>query len=420
MAVMHPRSEHRVAALQHRAEGQLGTCSEVPDRAKVARDVFGQTNDALRFAATSLLSPELTQHARKQHHLLKVGTLVRVNALGKRTSHEGHRMVLVVALAVAEDWKARQLNPELRCSAQAGCGLVVCSRRHKGATLVDEATEVPPTLTLMNSITLGCHVFLRVVKIGHLQAVWEGIEHLVGVLQLGRREGIVELHGHQACKAIAGIPDVCPGQRTLLISLSLVVALQDCMIEAHACHCAPQRLQSHGCPHGNGIPLFFRVLAPIVASDRQVLPLSAVLHARDEGVKLVRIPCLDPVDQRDSVLLAAVQVLLDGKDVLLQVRNEHGNAWNVWGPEGARHRHRQTPRDAVQAPAHLRIAQDAASLKCRSNGHDGLVAGEHVGDPDLALVAAKLSRRLAMEQRREVAQRAADTRREPTTLELSL
>mmetsp|Transcript_118041 Transcript_118041/g.341266 ORF Transcript_118041/g.341266 Transcript_118041/m.341266 type:complete len:311 (-) Transcript_118041:930-1862(-) len=97
------------------------------------------------------------------------------------------------------------------------------------------------------------------------------------------------------------------------------------------------------------------------------------LHAGLKGRELVRIPRLDPIDERHRVFPPAVQLLLGDEDVFLEVRDEHGNAGNVRRSEGLRHGHTQAARQTVEAPLHLHVARPARNQKAvRSDAEDAL------------------------------------------------
>mmetsp|Transcript_10444 Transcript_10444/g.36695 ORF Transcript_10444/g.36695 Transcript_10444/m.36695 type:complete len:244 (+) Transcript_10444:1659-2390(+) len=195
--VVHSSAEHRVAALQHGAEGQLRAGGEVAHGAEVARDVLRQPDDAFGLVATSCFCPELPEHARQEQHLLEVRALVRVDALAECATHERDRVVLVVALSVTQDRKPWQLDLELRSSTETRCRIgSICSRRttasdadtagrDQRATFVDEATEVAAALPLVNAIRLSGDVLVRPIDVRHLQAVREFRKHPVCLLQLG-------------------------------------------------------------------------------------------------------------------------------------------------------------------------------------------------------------------------------------------
>mmetsp|Transcript_67012 Transcript_67012/g.195943 ORF Transcript_67012/g.195943 Transcript_67012/m.195943 type:complete len:634 (-) Transcript_67012:481-2382(-) len=172
VAVVHSGPEHRVAALEDGAEGVLGGGGEVADGAYVAGDVLWEADDPLRAAVSAPARPELPQDAGKEEHLLEVAALVRIDALDEGAARKGQCVVLVVPLAVAEDWVAWELDAPLRDSPAV---------RQGGAGTVDEAAEVAPSLPPVHQIRLCVDVSVDAVDEGHLEALRELLQHLVGV-----------------------------------------------------------------------------------------------------------------------------------------------------------------------------------------------------------------------------------------------
>ena len=255
MPVVHPGAQHRVGALQDRSEGHLGAGGEVAHGADVAGDVLGQADDLLGSIVTALRGSELSEDAGEHQHLLEVASLVGVDALAEGSSQEDDGMVLVVALAVAQDGVPWQLNRELGLSPTTAD---VC------AGAVDEAAEVAPMLPRMHVVHFRVHVLVLLIYVGHLQTARELCEHLVGVLVSHRLKIGVLLHGDDAAEAVVGSPDL--GQGWLLLpcnpahTLHFVVALQGRVVEHHAGDGAVQRLQPHGGPSADLLPLFVGVL----------------------------------------------------------------------------------------------------------------------------------------------------------------
>mmetsp|Transcript_109177 Transcript_109177/g.282166 ORF Transcript_109177/g.282166 Transcript_109177/m.282166 type:complete len:233 (+) Transcript_109177:831-1529(+) len=185
VAVVHPRPQGRVGSLQDGAEGDLRGRGEVADRADVACDVLREPNDALRLRIAAVTRAEFAEGAGQEQHLLEVSTLVGIDALRKMAAHEGNGVVLVVAFAVAKDGIPWQLD------AQLGYPGPVWQRV---ASLVDQTTEVSAALARVHVICVGGSPFALAINEGHLQAIWELLEHLVRVVDLRLVKELVHLH----------------------------------------------------------------------------------------------------------------------------------------------------------------------------------------------------------------------------------
>mmetsp|Transcript_34156 Transcript_34156/g.89455 ORF Transcript_34156/g.89455 Transcript_34156/m.89455 type:complete len:200 (-) Transcript_34156:171-770(-) len=198
---MHAAAEHRVGALEDGAERHLRRRREVADGADVAGDVLGKTDDALRATVAAFERPKFTQGVRQEQHLLEVGTLVGVDALREGAAHERDGMVLVIALAISQDRISWQLHAHFRQLSSVCIFL---------ASAVNEAAEVAAPLHGVHEVSLAERALELAVDERDLEAVWELLEHAVGVRELGPVEKLVHLHGHQACEAVAGVPDTLP------------------------------------------------------------------------------------------------------------------------------------------------------------------------------------------------------------------
>mmetsp|Transcript_79952 Transcript_79952/g.244424 ORF Transcript_79952/g.244424 Transcript_79952/m.244424 type:complete len:507 (-) Transcript_79952:889-2409(-) len=141
------------------------------------------------------------------------------------------------------------------------------------------------------------------------------------------------------------------------------MTLQHGLVHAHARHGPPESLRAHGRPQADHLPLLVRVRRPLAAvrrgagrgRARRAHPGGVALHAGPERVELVGIPGLDPIDERHRVLGAVVKLRLRRQDVLLEVRDEHGDPRDIWRAEGPGHVHAQAARETVQAPLHFGV-----------------------------------------------------------------
>mmetsp|Transcript_127718 Transcript_127718/g.272343 ORF Transcript_127718/g.272343 Transcript_127718/m.272343 type:complete len:231 (-) Transcript_127718:3294-3986(-) len=230
---MHARAECEVAALQDGAECHFGRGSEVADGADVARDVLREAYNALGSAIPTLPGAELPQGTRQEHHLLEVSSLVGVDALCKGAAHEGNGMVLVVTLAITQNWVAGEFHTESWLPHATAQLLTGC---------IHKTTEITASLLWVHLVNVGTLPLILAIDVGYLERFGELGEHAISVHQLRDIEELVHLHRHQASEAVAGVPNVGLAQCTALITLHLVVRLQCRMIEAHPCHSAPERL----------------------------------------------------------------------------------------------------------------------------------------------------------------------------------
>mmetsp|Transcript_79953 Transcript_79953/g.244438 ORF Transcript_79953/g.244438 Transcript_79953/m.244438 type:complete len:231 (-) Transcript_79953:2491-3183(-) len=185
VAIMHSRAQRSVAPLKNRAEGHLCGGREVADGADVASDVLREADDLLGPRVAARARPELAERARQQERLLEVPALIRVDALGERPPHERDGVVLVVALAVPEDGVARQLDLVPRALAAVGA---------LGARAVDQAAEIPATLSAVHAVHFRGDVLLRRVDVRDLEARRKGVQHPVCLVELLGREAVVQLH----------------------------------------------------------------------------------------------------------------------------------------------------------------------------------------------------------------------------------
>mmetsp|Transcript_87846 Transcript_87846/g.268823 ORF Transcript_87846/g.268823 Transcript_87846/m.268823 type:complete len:207 (+) Transcript_87846:1778-2398(+) len=161
VSIVHPRAEEGVAPLQDSAKCELRAGSEVADRTKIAGDMLREADDPLRLVPAALVRAEFTQNARQEKQLLKVRALVRVDALAISAAHEGHRVVLVVAFAIAQNRESGQLDLQPRSSPP--------NRQHQTIS-VDQAAEIAARLPLMDAVDLGGDVLLARIDESHLEA----------------------------------------------------------------------------------------------------------------------------------------------------------------------------------------------------------------------------------------------------------
>mmetsp|Transcript_7575 Transcript_7575/g.13731 ORF Transcript_7575/g.13731 Transcript_7575/m.13731 type:complete len:248 (-) Transcript_7575:157-900(-) len=240
MAIMHAGTQHCKRALEDGPKSRLCRCSHVSYRTQVAGDVLGKAYDSFPLAITTLTRAEFPQDARQEKHLLKVGTLICINALRKRASHEWNCMVLIVTFAISKDWVSRQLNAESWLSPAIIQLFTI---------LVNEATKVATPLPCMDKIDVCTGALALAVYEGSLQTSWELLEHRVDVCQLLWLEELIHLQGHKTCEAIIWIPDTgvrkAAGKFRTLLRLCLVVTLKCRMIQAHSSHSTPKSLHSH-------------------------------------------------------------------------------------------------------------------------------------------------------------------------------
>mmetsp|Transcript_71018 Transcript_71018/g.230572 ORF Transcript_71018/g.230572 Transcript_71018/m.230572 type:complete len:214 (-) Transcript_71018:3580-4221(-) len=122
VTVVHPGTKNGIGALENCTKCHLGRGRKVSNRTDVAGDVLRKPDDALTKTIATLVGSELAQGTRKHHHLLEVGTLVSIDALRVMPAHERNGVILIVALAVAQDGVPGKLDREMRLLAPTGLG----------------------------------------------------------------------------------------------------------------------------------------------------------------------------------------------------------------------------------------------------------------------------------------------------------
>mmetsp|Transcript_77844 Transcript_77844/g.134892 ORF Transcript_77844/g.134892 Transcript_77844/m.134892 type:complete len:220 (+) Transcript_77844:2361-3020(+) len=203
-------------------------------------------------------------------------------------------MVLIVALAIAEDGIAWQFNTKPWLLST----LDVC------ALLVNQATEISTLLALVHEIFGGHPALVFTINEGDLQAIGKLVEHPIGMVELCLIEVLVHLHRNQTSEAITWVPHAFICKLAHVISsvyLCFVVTLQCRVIHAHPRNGSPQRLHAHRTPSIELIPMFCCVLIPLAASQRPAFTVATRLHASGKRGKLLFPMVLDPIDQWDSV-----------------------------------------------------------------------------------------------------------------------
>jgi len=167
-------------------------------------------------------------------------------------------MVLVVPLPISKNWIARKFDAKPWLSSAISLLL---------AALVNEAAEVSALLLWMHRVFVCIFSLCLIVYESNLQTVWEFHKHPVSVSQLLIGEILVHLHGDQAGKAVARVPNAGVRQAAWMLDgvcLKLVMGLQSWMVETHAGDCAPQGLHVHTAPETKLAPLCFRgVIFPL-------------------------------------------------------------------------------------------------------------------------------------------------------------
>mmetsp|Transcript_98280 Transcript_98280/g.300517 ORF Transcript_98280/g.300517 Transcript_98280/m.300517 type:complete len:311 (-) Transcript_98280:260-1192(-) len=148
--------------LDDRPEGELAVRGDPPQQADVREDVLAETQNSWPPAAAGLA--ELVERQREEQRRLEVRVLVAVDHLQHLAPRVNDGAVLVVAFAVAEDRKARQLHAKARLPRGQ-----LARALHDRAGRVDLRREVPPA---RGAVLL--------VDEGDLQPRAEGRQHRLG------------------------------------------------------------------------------------------------------------------------------------------------------------------------------------------------------------------------------------------------
>mmetsp|Transcript_84446 Transcript_84446/g.202410 ORF Transcript_84446/g.202410 Transcript_84446/m.202410 type:complete len:377 (-) Transcript_84446:392-1522(-) len=236
-------------------------------------------------------------------------------------------------------------------------------------------------LPWMDIVDLCMDILVLLIDVSHLQAARKLGEHLVGVLVSDRLEVGVLLHGHNATETVIRSPNLChrrlPFANNPAYTLHLIVALQRRMVQHHACHRAPQCLQSHGRPATDFLPLLVCVFIPI-RSMRQ-LDVGLGLHPCIEVQPLVLIASFQPVHERNGVISATtIQRVLLLQYGLAIVRNQDRDARDEWCPERLWDGQPEPTGQSEKPPLHFGVRWP---MRVRNEGlasslHDGLLFEE--------------------------------------------